>query len=663
MIFRTRQPAPRTRLAGIARALLASAAVLSCGGGPTDGGATPALMIQVSGNFQEAEVSTTAPDPLVVAVMDAEGQPIEGRQVAWAVVQGSGTVSPATSRTDAAGQASTVVTLGATPGTVLVQATLGALPPVPFVVTAAPSDSGVPHHLVVVSGGSQTGTVNESLPTALVVRLVDADDRPVAGGTVQFTPSTGGQATPTLATTNVNGEATATWRLATTAGAQTMSVASAGVETISMSATAQPGPAAELAIVSGNAQTGVTGRTLPDSLVVRVTDAWDNAIAGASVGFSVTAGGGAIAPASVTTDATGTARAAWTLGPALGANAAVATVAGLSSAAITATGTPPIEALPFRIVDAEYNAATGKIVAVSADPSRLHVIDPESGDIATVSLAQVPAAVAVQPDGQFAAVGHNAWISYVALAAMAVDTVYSVTADVIDIVLPGNGYVYAFPRIDQWETIRTIDLATGTETTSAGSSIRAGTLVRLHPSGDYIYGANNGLSPSDFEKYDIRSGTANVMYDSPYHGDYAFNGNIWISEDGLRLFARSGNVFRSSAVKEQDMLYAGKLEGMSTVEWVTESTAASLVFALPGESWDAPAPSELRLYGRDYLAFRAATPLPRFEVPGVGAFRSTGRFVFTTTDGTKAYVLVQADPESGLAQDWGWVVYPVDQLP
>ena len=75
----------------------------------------------------------------------------------------------------------------------------------------------------------------------------------------------------------------------------------------------------------------------------------------------------------------------------------------------------------------------------------------------------------------------------------------------------------------------------------------------LHPSGDYIYGADQGIFPSDIEKYDIRSGNLIYLYDSPYHGDYAMGGNLWISEDGLRIFTALGNVFRSSVNQDTDM--------------------------------------------------------------------------------------------------------------
>ena len=154
------------------------------------------------------------------------------------------------------------------------------------------------------------------------------------------------------------------------------------------------------------------------------------------------------------------------------------------------------------------------------------------------------------------------------------------------------------------------------------------------------------------------------MYDSPYHGDYAFSGDVWISEDGLRLFARSGNVFRSSEVRAEDMLYAGNLQGMPVVTWVTQSTAAGRIYALPGTSWSSPTPrSEIRVYDSAYLAYRGAVALPRFSAPGVGSFSSEGRYVFGTTSGQRVYVLVKADNASGLAQDWGLVLYDLADLP
>lgn len=312
--------------------------------------------------------------------------------------------------------------------------------------------------------------------------------------------------------------------------------------------------------------------------------------------------------------------------------------------------------LDHRVVDAEFSRVTGRIITVSADPARLSIIDPVSHEVRHVDLGLTPSSVSVRRDGLFAAVGHNGYISLVDLTADAVAEVYAVTTDVLDVVLADSAWVYAFPRTDQWETIRSIELATGVETTSG--TIYAGTVARLHPSGDYMYGANRGLSPSDFEKYDVRGGTATFMYDSPYHGDHSFGGDVWIADDGARLFARSGNVFRSSSVEAEDMLYAGALAGVSWARWVEHSSAAARIVVFTG----ADSSTELNVYETEFLALKGTVPLPPFVTP-TGEHDANGWFVFADADGLMFHALVRADPAAGLAADWALISAPRDALP
>lgn len=618
-------------------------------------------VVAASGSGQSAIVGALLPQPLVARVLDAAGGVVPGVAVTFGVTSGGGSVQSPTVVSDASGNASTTWRLGSTAGVQTVTASAVGATAATFSATAR--ENGV-SSLVVVSGNGQTGVISTTLPQPLVVRLVDAQSAPVVGATVLFTATgSNGTLTPTSAATNANGEASASWRLGTVAGNQIVSASVTGTTPVSFSATATAGAATQLTIVSGNSQVSGAGQPLPLPIVVKVSDAWGNAVAGTAVTFAVTSGGGSITPPTATSDAAGGASATWTLGGSMGAQGAVATVSGIGNAVLTATATPPIYGLTHRVVDAEYNGATNRIITISANPSRLHILDPETRNVQTIDLPQVPNAVSVRADGQYAAVGHNAWVSYVNLATRQVERVYPVTTDAIDLVLASNGWVYVFPRTDQWVSIHSLELSTGLEKTTGGT-IRAGTLAKMHPSGKYIYGADNGLSPSDFEKYDIRSGAAIVMYDSPYHGDFAFSGDLWISEDGLRLFARSGNVFRSSEVPTEDMRYAGSLQGMTSVAWATQSTAAGRVFALPGANFSSPTPpSELRVYDSAFLAYRGALPLPQFAVPGVGSFRSEGRFVFSSPSGQRVYLLVRADNASGMALDWGLVVYSLAEVP
>lgn len=94
----------------------------------------------VSGNGQVGLVGQALNVPLVVKVASSSGVAVKGAGVVFAVTQGSASVSPASTVTDTAGQAKTSVTLGSTPGNVVVTATVtGTQLTTTFSVTAGSS--------------------------------------------------------------------------------------------------------------------------------------------------------------------------------------------------------------------------------------------------------------------------------------------------------------------------------------------------------------------------------------------------------------------------------------------------------------------------------------------------------------------------------------------
>jgi hypothetical protein len=316
------------------------------------------------------------------------------------------------------------------------------------------------------------------------------------------------------------------------------------------------------------------------------------------------------------------------------------------------------------VIDAEYSKQLERIVSVGTGPNRLYVADPLTDTEEWVALSLAPTAVSVSPDGLHAAVGHDGYVSYVRLSPppLAVEKVIPTTNDVFDVVLAGNGWIYAFPRIDQWVEIHCLKIDTGAETLSGSWSIRAGTKAKLHPGGVAIYGADNGLSPADIEKYDIASGTASYLYDSPYHGDYAMCGDLWISEDGLRIFTACGNTFHSNTtqgtVAGSDMTYAGALEGLSSVEWLDHSLVAGQVLAVPASGYLVPAnaDAEMQVFGDDFLAKQETIAFPRVGVGGTG-YVAHGRFAFFSQDGTRRHAVVAVDASSGLLTPHAVVTY------
>jgi hypothetical protein len=541
-----------------------------------------------------------------------------------------------------------------------------------LIVMTRSAPDATPIAMMPVSPITQTVVVGQAVGAMPSVRVTDEGANPVAGVVVTFVAlSPGATLTGTTQTTNADGIATLGGWIAHTMPFLNLVIAQAeampGSAGVTFEAEGVAGAPTQLAIVSGDDQIGTAGATLPLPIEVRALDTFGNLVRGATVTFAVVDGGGSVTPAAATTDATGVARATWTVGSTPGANTLSARIQGTDGVTFRATVTPALRVLSHAVVDAEYSQAADIIVSVSANPSQLNIINPGTGEVQSVALPTAPTCVSVRTDGLFAAVGHDAFVTYVNLQTRTVVQTYSVSANVVDVVLANNGYVYAFPGPGGFGEIHAIDVGTGTVTSSPPRTIYGGTLAKMHPSGDYIYGATNGLSPSDVEKYDIRQGDApGLLYDSPYHGDYPISGDLWISEDGSRLFARSRYVFRLSADRAQDMIYAGSLSGVYAVRWATDSPEAARVFVVPVPDPIGPTTpkAQLRLYDIAFLEFKGSIRLPQFQVGGGSTpYEGSGEFVFVNASGTKAHVLLKPGPTFPGSSNWGLTTYDVNRLP
>ncbi len=111
----------------------------------------PSAAIQkVSGDQQSVTVGAAFPSPLVVKVVDSNGNGVAGAQVNFQVATGVATLGSSSVITDSTGTASTTVTAGATPGTITVTATTSTLSAT-FTLTAQPLG---PSKITIVNGAS-----------------------------------------------------------------------------------------------------------------------------------------------------------------------------------------------------------------------------------------------------------------------------------------------------------------------------------------------------------------------------------------------------------------------------------------------------------------------------------------------------------------------------
>jgi Bacterial Ig-like domain (group 2) len=123
--------------------------------------------------------------------------------------------------------------------------------------------------------------------------------------------------------------------------------------------------AAALTIVGGNNQTGTSGASLSQILVVRVDDQSAQPFAGATVNWAITGGGGSVDQASSVTGTEGTASVHWTLGTQAGANGLSASTGPLAPVAFAATGL----AGPFAkiaISNPQASVQAGDLIQLSA---------------------------------------------------------------------------------------------------------------------------------------------------------------------------------------------------------------------------------------------------------------------------------------------------------
>lgn len=128
-----------------------------------------------------------------------------------------------------------------------------------------------------------------------------------------------------------------------------------------------------IAKTGGDAQAGRVGQTLVDPLTVSVTDGGAPAV-GATVTWSVSAGGGTLDPSSAVTDASGNASTSWTLGAASGSQTVQAALAGAAGSPQTFTASALVgEAVA--LVEAGGNGQSAALGTALPSPVQAKVAD------------------------------------------------------------------------------------------------------------------------------------------------------------------------------------------------------------------------------------------------------------------------------------------------
>ncbi|MEO5870527.1 MAG: Ig-like domain-containing protein [Gemmatimonadaceae bacterium] len=298
-----------------------------------------------AGNNQTATVNTAVAVAPSVSIKDNNNNPIVGASVTFAVASGGGSISGATSTTNASGIASVGSwTLGTAAGVNTLTATSSGVigSPVTFSATAT---AGPPATIAIIrAGNNQTAVAGSAVPIAPSVLVQDAFGNPVVAQAVTFAVASGGGIVAgSPATTDASGIATVgSWALGTTVGANTLTATVGSLAPVTFAATGVAGPGI-ITLTAGSNQSVTVGSAVAIAPSVTIKDVNNNPLINATVNFDVASGGGSVTGGAAMTDANGVATVgSWTLGTTAGTNTLAVSSPGVTGSplTVTATGTP-----------------------------------------------------------------------------------------------------------------------------------------------------------------------------------------------------------------------------------------------------------------------------------------------------------------------------------
>src|SRR5438477_84417 len=212
---------------------------------------------------QSATAGTAVSAPPSVIVKDANGNPVTGVAVTFAVAPGNGTITGRNRTTNGSGVATVGSwTLSPTAGPNTLTATSTGLSGSP-VTFSATGTAGAAATIAANSATSQSATAGPAVqgPPSGIVK--DANGNPVTGVAVTFAVAPGnGTITGGSQTTNGSGIATVgSWTLGATAGSNTLTATSGSLtgSPVTFTATGTAGAAATIAANSATSQSATAG--------------------------------------------------------------------------------------------------------------------------------------------------------------------------------------------------------------------------------------------------------------------------------------------------------------------------------------------------------------------------------------------------------------------
>ena len=329
---------------------------------------------------------------------------------------------------------------------------------------------------------------------------------------------------------------------------------------------------------------------------------------------------------------------------------------------LTVDVTPETLGLDFVPGQIAYSASLDKLIMTSYAPNQLHILDPESGEDLTVALNKPATAISVGTKGYKAVVGHDGAVSVVNLSSATLENVWPTDVDAKRAYLSDNGLAYLTPASDDeyWGNSRlyTLNTMTGSLNELATPFYSEEPTIAVVPEQDALYLISD--FGNEYAKFSTAAGQPEFLYQKyDYASDYYdCRSDSWIISGGARMIIDCGKAVRLSEAESLDMVEVGGIPVSLRIGSLSHSPITGEIALLQtNDGWYSSTSDEYKLflYEDEALTKTAEIALPKIKA-GSRFFSARGEEVFHSSDPEKMYVVIAADTDSNLLNNYAvWV--------
>jgi hypothetical protein len=300
-------------------------------------------------------------------------------------------------------------------------------------------------------------------------------------------------------------------------------------------------------------------------------------------------------------------------------------------------------AIEGRIVDAAIDRSRNLLIYAISQPNKLVFYDLSTRTIANeIPLSKAPTCFTYAEDFSTAAVGHGGMITAVDLSAYSVTKTIELSNTVYDIIW-ADSTLYCYTELTNYSSrIFWVDIANGTITSMSTNNVDGKTKIKKVPDQPFIIATRQQSSPSGFITYSINE----RKLQSYAHKDLS---DFWFSEDGDYIFARSGDVYRTTSATNNTESFNATINAIDKLKngasgtqyypwWLDHLSSKNKIFIINYHY-----ANQFVIYqfdDNDYQLEKSYAYDKNYELnASTPAFEVQAHYVFANREGTELFVL------------------------